>query len=135
MLSSFAYSRIQETIRARCYDQGIEVIAVNPAYTSRIGEAKYQERYGLTVHQSAAMVIARRGMNLCERRVIPYKDGLCSSVVPARNQQRRKVNYWDNAVDIKRAHVEQCLVRRPKTRVNDFYFGSSKLDPYVVVQT
>ena len=62
MLSSFSYSKIIELFKSRCFDKGIETIEVNPAYTSKIGKFKYQNQYKLTTHQSAAFVIARRGL-------------------------------------------------------------------------
>ncbi len=66
MLSSFAYNLMEGAIRARALKEGVEVIAVNPAWTSLLGRAKYQVRYGLSVHESAALVIARRGLGLRE---------------------------------------------------------------------
>jgi IS605 OrfB family transposase len=66
-LSSFAYSKIKYLIQARAADAGIEVIEVNPAYTSVIGKAKYSHRLGVSIHQAAAFAIARRGMRLKER--------------------------------------------------------------------
>jgi len=62
MLSSFAYRKIIELIKSRSFDKGIEVIEVNPAYTSKIGKFKYQNQYKLTTHQAASFVIARRGL-------------------------------------------------------------------------
>lgn len=62
MLSSFAYSKIIQLVKSRSFDKGIEVIEVNPAYTSKIGKFKYQNQYKLTTHQAAAFVIARRGL-------------------------------------------------------------------------
>ena len=122
MLSSFAYSKIKENIRSRAYDAGIEIIIINPANTSKIGEAKYQERFGMTVHQAAAMVIARRGMNLVERKVI-YK-GVCKPVdLPVRNNQKQTNAYWKTAVESKRAHVAQRLERRRTPKIEDFQFG------------
>ena len=38
----------------------MEIHQVNPAYSSVIGRVKFMERYGLTVHQAAALVLARR---------------------------------------------------------------------------
>ena len=73
MLSSFAYRKIIELIKSRSYDKGIEVIEVNPAYTSKIGKFKYQNKYKLTTHQSAAFVIARRGL-LSYSKTITVKD-------------------------------------------------------------
>ena len=66
-LSSFAYSKIKYLIQARAADAGIEVIEVNPAYTSLIGKAKYSHRLGISPHRAAAFAIARRGMRLKER--------------------------------------------------------------------
>ncbi len=62
MISSFAYNKILTNVQARALDKGIEVIEVNPAYTSIIGRYKYQGHRKLTTHQAAAYVIARRGM-------------------------------------------------------------------------
>jgi hypothetical protein len=40
---------------------------VNPAYTSVIGKVKYKEMYGVTTHEAAAFVIARRGLGFNEK--------------------------------------------------------------------
>lgn len=73
MLSSFAYSAVDRIVRSRAFKEGIQVLAVNPAFTSLIGRLKFSERYGLTVHQSAALVIGRRSMGLSERPPKPSK--------------------------------------------------------------
>ena len=39
---------------------GIELISVNPAYTSQIGHHKFMKKYGISSHESAALVIGRR---------------------------------------------------------------------------
>lgn len=64
MLHKFDYSRYKETLENCCYRNNVELIKVNPAYTSRIAKAKYCESRKLTVHAGAAFVIARRGMGL-----------------------------------------------------------------------
>lgn len=75
MLSSFAYSKIIQLIKSRAFDKGIEVIDVNPTYTSKIGKFKYQELYKLTTHQAASFVIARRGLLSYEKVVnVKFKD-------------------------------------------------------------
>ncbi len=66
-LSAFAYRLMEGAIRARALKEGVEVILVNPAWTSLLGRVKYQVRYGLSVHESAALVIARRGLGLKEK--------------------------------------------------------------------
>ena len=60
MLSSFSYGKIKAYFISRGHRNGVEVFQVNPAYSSVIGRVKFMERYGLTVHQAAALVLARR---------------------------------------------------------------------------
>ena len=67
MLSSFSYGKIKAYFISRGYRQGVEVHQVNPAYSSVIGRVKFMERYGLTVHQAAALVLARRLLGCSER--------------------------------------------------------------------
>ena len=60
MLSSFSYGKIKSCFLSRGRRQGVEVHQVNPAFSSIIGRVKFMERYGLSVHQAAALVLARR---------------------------------------------------------------------------
>lgn len=39
---------------------GVAVRKVNPAFSSVIGRVKFMARYGLSMHQAAALVLARR---------------------------------------------------------------------------
>ncbi|MGH6841552.1 MAG: IS200/IS605 family accessory protein TnpB-related protein, partial [Methylocella sp.] len=61
-LSGFAYAKIAEGLRSAAFRRGVEVIAVNPAYTSTIGAVNYARRHGISVHCAAALAIARRGL-------------------------------------------------------------------------
>ena len=67
MLSSFAYGKVRAYFLSRGYREGVEIVAVNPAYSSVVGRVKFMERYGLTVHQAAALVLARRYLGCSER--------------------------------------------------------------------
>lgn len=67
MLSNFAYSQFLQLLLARCFKLGIQVIEVNPAFSSVIGLVKFLSMYGLNSATAAALVLARRGMNLSER--------------------------------------------------------------------
>ena len=67
MMSSFSYGKIKAYFISRGYRQGVEVNQVNPAYSSVIGRVKFMERYGLTVHQAAGLVLARRLLGCSER--------------------------------------------------------------------
>ena len=69
MLSAFAYAQFATTLKARAHDAGIEVVEVNPAYSSKIGKQKYARRYGLSGHAAAALVLARRGQGFLDRYV------------------------------------------------------------------
>jgi IS605 OrfB family transposase len=64
-LSAFAYSKFHEATRSRTRANGIELISVNPAYTSLIGAYKFQ---GLAIssHEKAALAIARRAQGFSE---------------------------------------------------------------------
>ena len=91
-LSSFAYGKIKELIHARSKDAGLEVLEVNPAYTSIIGSLKYKQRQGISIHKSASMVIGRRGMKLKEKETVCQLE-LSES---ARNQISKLIGntYW-----------------------------------------
>jgi IS605 OrfB family transposase len=67
MLSGLAYAAILQNLKSRAFDAGIEVLEVNPAYTSVIGGVLFQHRYGMSRHQGAAVAIGRRSMEFRER--------------------------------------------------------------------
>ena len=67
MLSSCSYGKVKAYLLSHGYRQGVEVHQVNPAYSSVVGRVKFMERYGLTVHQAAALVLARRYLGCSER--------------------------------------------------------------------
>ena len=85
---------------------------VNPAYSSLIGRVKFATSTGLSVHNAAAMVIARRGMNLSERLpkasvVYPGGVGLHVTLNPVVNTGHRHVWFsWAKvAKTVNAAHV------------------------------
>ena len=99
MLSSFSYGRIKAYFLSRGYRQGVEVHQVNPAYSSLIGRVKFMERYGLSVHQAAALVLARRLLGCSERvprrRVCPVGNGVqVAFTVPGRKRVKHVWTYW-----------------------------------------
>lgn len=71
MLSGFAYSTYQSMLQNKCEAAGIEWISVNPAYTSQIGHHKFMKKYGISSHESAALVIGRRCLNFKRIEKIP----------------------------------------------------------------
>jgi IS605 OrfB family transposase len=95
-LSSLHYSAWGQAISSRCHKDGVALKLVNPAYSSLIGSVKFAASCGLSVHNAAAMVIARRGMSLSERlpdAPVVYPDGVGSHVTlnPVVNTGHRHV--------------------------------------------
>ena len=99
MLSSFSYGKIKACFVSRGYRQGVEIHQVNPAFSSVIGRVKFMERYGLSVHQAAALVLARRLLGCSERIprrwVCPVGNGVCVAfTVPVRKRVKHVWTYW-----------------------------------------
>ena len=99
MLSSFSYGKIKAYFVSRGYRRGVEINQVNPAYSSVIGRVKFMERYGLSVHQAAALVLARRSLGCSERiprrRECPVGNGIqVAFTVPARKRVKHVWTYW-----------------------------------------
>ncbi|MXZ23623.1 MAG: IS200/IS605 family element transposase accessory protein TnpB [Caldilineaceae bacterium SB0665_bin_21] len=99
MLSSFSYGKIKACFLSRGYREGVEVCQVNPAFSSVIGRVKFMERYGLSVHQAAALVLARRLLSCSERiprrRVAPVGAGVqVAFTVPVRTRVKHVWTYW-----------------------------------------
>ena len=67
MLSNFTYGKLIDFLSQKSESTGIELILVNPAYSSSIGLVKYMRLYGLSSDTAAALVLARRAMRLSER--------------------------------------------------------------------
>ena len=99
MLSSFSYGKIKAYFVSRGYRRGVEINQVNPAYSSVIGRVKFMERYGLSVHQAAALVLARRLLG-CSERIprrweCPVGNGVhVAFTVPARKRVKHVWTYW-----------------------------------------
>ena len=99
MLSSFNYGKVKAYFVSRGYREGVEVHQVNPAYSSVIGRVKFMERYGLTVHQAAGLVLARRLLGCSERIprrwVCPVGNGVqVAFTVPVRKRVKHVWTYW-----------------------------------------
>ena len=99
MLSSFSYGKVKAYSISRGYRKGVEVHQVNPAFSSVIGRVKFMERYGLSVHQAAALVLARRSLGFSERIprrwACPVGNGVhVAFALPARKGVKHVWTYW-----------------------------------------
>ena len=124
MLSSFSYGKVKAYFLSRGYRQGVEVHQVNPAFSSVIGRVKFMERYGLSVHQAAALVLARRSLGCSERiprrRVCPVGNGAhVAFAVPARKRVKHVWTYWGAVLgQLRPALAAQHRLGRPRGRPN-----------------
>ena len=98
LLSSFAFDAFGQALRSRAAREGVEIIEVNPAFTSVIGYAKFGPGYGLSPHQGAAVAIARRGLGFGER--LRSRTALS---LPARNRGRHVWSDWSRQAQRLRA--------------------------------
>ena len=67
MLHSLPYSRYAQILENITFNRRIELIKVNPAYTSRTAEQKFCNQMKLNIHNGAAYVIARKGMGIKDK--------------------------------------------------------------------
>ena len=75
MRHNFIYASLLQAIERRALKDGVEVRRINPAFTSITGMLKYQDQYSLNRHTAAALVIARRGLGICERVQVKLEPG------------------------------------------------------------
>ncbi len=100
LISSFACNKVASSIKAACFRAGVEVIEVNPAYTSVIGAVNHAQRHGISTHQGAALAIARRGLGFAERppkrpAIVPVRNGgHVTFALPARNRAKHVWSFW-----------------------------------------
>jgi IS605 OrfB family transposase len=95
--------------------RGISVVQVNPAYTSVIGKYKYAIPYGMSGHEAAAYVIARRGQGREERlpkEIVTQLPQLREQLIaaaktkPAQDRERAKFLRWaEKIADWKNQHL------------------------------
>ena len=67
MLHSLPYSKYSQILENLTFNRKIELIKVNPAYTSRTAEQKFCSQMKLNIHDGAAFVIARKGMGIKDK--------------------------------------------------------------------
>jgi len=75
MRHNFIYSQLLQAIERRAMKNRVEVKKINPAFTSITGMLKYQEQYSLNRHTAAALIIARRGLGICEQIKVKLEPG------------------------------------------------------------
>jgi IS605 OrfB family transposase len=109
MLSAFAFNGFRQMLERRAARESVAVVAVDPAYTSFQGRARFMERYGLSVHHAAAVVIGRRAMNYSER--LPLSLALPAGDIPAARKRNQSHVTLVRPARIGRRHVRDQWAR------------------------
>ena len=103
MLSSLFYRKIHAAICTRAAKDGVAVKMVNPAYTSVLGRLHWADRYGLSVHEGAAVAIGRRELRLREvpahrlvhgENILKAPDGRNGHVTLVAPVRKRSRHVW-----------------------------------------
>jgi len=69
MSHGFVWSAFLEAVGRRAARKGVPLVKAKPPFSSIIGILKYQQQYGLSNHEAAGYVLARRGLRIADERV------------------------------------------------------------------
>ncbi len=120
-LHNWVYKNLLEKIKTTARRKGIEVIEVNPAYTSVIGALKYCPQYLIDKDTAGAYVIGRRALGFKEDipenylKLLSDKDYMLYSI--ARLEERKhelKIKLKQEANIYKRKAIKQELSKLNK---------------------
>jgi len=102
IFNQFTFRRLANAVVRVGKRQGVLVKQVNPAFTSVIGDLKYQKVYPhLAIHEAAAYVIARRGLGFIDMPVGPQRMQAEESLEERLGKQ--KLHHWAYWRSLKRA--------------------------------
>jgi len=116
---NFVYRKLLERIKICALREGIQVIEVNPAYTSVIDMLKYAPQFMISKDIASAYVIARRGLGKKEKIPKHYKE-IIKSFDKERFEQLRK--------ELAKAIKSKCIRARYMKEV-DFLIKSLESEP------
>lgn len=132
MLSAFTYGKIREYFTHQCWKQGVNLLRVNPAYTSFFGNIKYRVKITSkqAEHMPAAYVIARRGQGFKERipaETVKLKKDKTGVITVARVPLRKMVFDTEAASSwLKLKHLYKTVLQNKSCKVLDTETVSSK---------
>lgn len=116
MSHGFVWSSFLKAVDRRAAREGVPVIKVKPAFTSVIGILKYQHMHGISNHESAGYVIARRGLGF-EHEKIPKI--LLDKLVKKKHELKLITNWkqWSAAKRAVLAKIKKITKRQVKSLV------------------
>jgi IS605 OrfB family transposase len=104
---NFSYKSLLSKIKTLAKREGIEVIEVDPSYTSIIGMLKYSPQYMITKDMGAAYVIARRGLGLQEKIPDNYIKFLNKLTIDELEELKEHVKKTVKNINIKKKHLKE----------------------------
>ena len=104
---NFSYRALLSKIKTLAKREGIEVIEVNPSYTSIIGMLKYSPQYMITKDIAAAYVIARRGLGKEEKMPNNYMKFLNALTVDELEELKEHVKKTVRNKHINKKHLKE----------------------------
>ncbi len=104
---NFSYKSLLSKIKTLARRERIEVIEVNPSYTSIIGMLKYAPQYMITKDIAAAYVIARRGLGLQEKIPDNYIKFLNALTVDELEELKEHVKKTVRNKHINKKHLKE----------------------------
>ncbi|AAM23378.1 IS605 OrfB family transposase [Caldanaerobacter subterraneus subsp. tengcongensis MB4] len=104
---SFSYKSLLSKIKTLAKREGIEVIEVDPSYTSIIGMLKYAPQYMITKDIAAAYVIARRGLGKEEKIPDNYIKFLHALTVEELEELKEYVKNTVKNKYLKKRHLKE----------------------------
>jgi site-specific DNA-cytosine methylase len=97
MSHNFSYSNMIKSLVSIAFKENIALVQVDAYYSSFIGKVKYQQMYGLSIHQAAAFVLARRGLGLKEKMPKQILSVLFTKEVKKGQEISNLFKHWKKA--------------------------------------
>ncbi|WP_243441461.1 transposase [Clostridium arbusti] len=117
--NNFIYSKLLTMLESACYREGVELLKVHPAYTSKIGLYKYCHQYGMVIHNGAAMVIARRSYK--------FKESIPQILIDkyVNEKYKYKFNYYHEWK--KWSIIDRNIKKKEEVKNPDFWIVNRKI--------
>ncbi|WP_271628723.1 IS200/IS605 family accessory protein TnpB-related protein [Caldicellulosiruptor sp. DIB 104C] len=103
----FGGKALLEKVKLLAKREGIEVVEVDPAYTSVIGMLKYAPQFMVTKDVAAAYVVARRGLGLRERIPSNYMEFLSWLDVSSLEELKEYVSKTVKNVGLRKKQIKE----------------------------
>ena len=109
----FVWSKFLRTLERQAKRAGVPLAKVKPPFTSIIGVLKYQHQYGISNHQAAGYVTARRALGLENEKVPKF----LLKVIPDK-EAYWKLSNWKQWSVIKRSVLKTSVNKEVKSLVS-----------------